>query len=1104
MKICRMLALTLTAALSLTLWLPAASALEETGEQNGYVFRMKETAIMPLRAAEGVRPVLYAQGYYTADSLEELQPFLDAGLVETAVPNAELELLTDGNAGTEPVGGAGESVSPNDPGAEQQWYLNELGMDEVWASGLDGSGVTVAVIDSGLVQNHEDLNYDNITGHNFLGNAGSVDIADWTDTTGHGSLVSGILTAQTDNGVGVAGLADGAELLVLRCFAAENSGLTGSGSVSTILSAIEYAVDQKVDVINMSFGGTNTDSLAILEPVLEEAAAKGIILVAAAGNDGNSIYRYPAAFDCVTGVGGVGENGTLYADTQRNDSVFLTAPAVSVYNIGYTAESSYRSDTGTSMATPMVSAMAALAKQADKAIDNEAFRTLLKASVTDGGQAGYDTSYGWGSLSAAAFVQVLTADQTITYDCGEGELPAEGAWSKVYRIGQGDQVVLPTPTREGFDFTGWYLTEDCAGDPVTAIPAGSVGAVVLYAGWSEQTTPVPEPPAVVEGQESQNGSATPVSLDGLTAALPYTADVSGWFTNAETYALSAAPELGTAELTNSTLTYTPTVEAAGQTVTFALHSINSEGKSGDVTVSVTVAALPVSDARLAQSAVSYDLYAQTDGVAVGLNLYGNRITGAAAGEALLAAGTDYTLEGNSITLTHALLSRLGKGEHILTFAFDNGRTEAAKQAELTVTIADTTPVSPDPGTGGGTGGGGGSTGGGGGGETAQTEQPELELLESQDGAFRYALTDGTATLAFDEGQLDKLAAGEALLDLSGVEGAEAISLNGTDAAALTKGVVLRLPSGSAVLPPELLASLAETAGKEALTVALCPAENLNAARQTAAAGRAVYTFAVSAGDSDLETLPAPAVLTLSWMPEDTSPAVPGMALLEKNGTLMPLNTSWDPLTGSLTAETNMTGLIVLTSESWANPFSDVSAEDWFYGAVGYVCAAGIMEGNGGAFHPMETVTRGMIAAMLYRLEGEPETEPSQTAFIDVAQDAYYARAVSWAQTSGVMNGYGEGRFGPEDPVTREQLAAILFRYTGYRGGEAQEAEAAELAAYTDSASVSHWARSAMTWAVGAGIINGRGENALDPSGSAARVEAAAIFQRAVQHMQQHT
>lgn len=1089
MKMRRLLAFTLTAALGLTLWLPGVSALEEAGEETGYLFRMKETAIMPLNAAEGVQPVPYADGYYTADSLEDLQPYLDAGLVEMAVPDAQLELLGEGEEGG--------TASPNDPGAEQQWYLSELGMDEVWASGLDGSGVTVAVIDSGLVQNHEDLNYTNITGCNFLATEGSVDIDDWTDTTGHGSLVSGILAAQTDNSVGVASLADGAELLVLRCFASKDSGTTGSGSVSTILSAIEYAIDQDVDVINMSFGGTNADSLAVLKEPLERAADQGIILVAAAGNDNSTAYRYPAAFDCVTGVGGVGENGTLYANTQRNDSVFLTAPAVSIYNIGYEAENSYRSDTGTSMSTPMVSAMAALAKQVDKAIDNDGFRTLLKASVTDGGEAGYDTSYGWGYLSAAAFVQALTADQTITYDCGGGTFPAEGTWSAAYQIGKGDQVVLPTPTREGYDFTGWYLTEDCAGTPVTAIPAGSVGAVTLYAGWSEQITPVPEPPAVVEGQESQTGSATPASLDGLTAVQPYTADVSGWFTNAETYTLSSAPELGTAELAGNTLTYTPTAEAAEQTVTFTLRGVSGEEKSGDVTVSVTVAALPVSDAKLEQSSASYDLYTQSGGVTVGLSLYGNQLTGAAARETVLVAGTDYILTDSAITLTHALLSRLGKGAHTLTFTFDNGRTEAAKQAALTVTIADTTPVTPDPGTGGGGGstGGGGSSGGGSGGGGTPAKEPDLELLESQDGAFRYALTDGTAALTFDEEQLDKLAAGEALLDLSGVEGAEAVSLNGTDAAALTKGVTIRLPSGSAALSPELLASLTETAGEEALTVALCPAENLNAAQQNAVAGGMVYTFAVSAGGSALKTLPASAVLTLPWTPEDTSPAVPGMALLAEDGTMTALETSWDPLAATLTAETSAAGLIVLTSEPWLNPFADVSETDWYYDAVGYVCAAGIMEGSGSAFLPEGTVTRGMIAVMLYRLEGEPETGAGQAGFADVAEDAYYADAVNWAQTSGVMNGYGEGIFGPEDPVTREQLAAILFRYAEYRSGGTPETDDTVLEAYGDNGSVSDWACAAMAWAVDTGVINGRAESLLDPSGTAARSEAAAILQR---------
>ena len=124
MKMRRLLAFTLTAALGLTLWLPGVSALEEAGEETGYLFRMKETAIMPLNAAEGVQPVPYADGYYTADSLEELQLWLDAGLVEMAVPDAQLELLGEGEEGG--------AASPNDPGAAQQWYLDALGMDEVW------------------------------------------------------------------------------------------------------------------------------------------------------------------------------------------------------------------------------------------------------------------------------------------------------------------------------------------------------------------------------------------------------------------------------------------------------------------------------------------------------------------------------------------------------------------------------------------------------------------------------------------------------------------------------------------------------------------------------------------------------------------------------------------------------------------------------------------------------------------------------------------------------------------------------------------------------------------------------------------------------------
>ena len=489
MKLRRFLCLILSAGLVLSLWAPRAAAEEETAQR--YLFRLSESAMMPLSAPEGICAVPYAQGYYTADSLEDLQPWLDAGLVDLAVPDATLELLSE-DSGTQSGQDDGDLSFPNDTGAVQQWYLEDLGMDAAWEAGLDGSGVTVAVIDSGLVKGHEDLNYTNVTGYNFLGTEGNIDTTDWADTTGHGSLVTGIIAAQTDNGLGVAGLADGAEVLALRCFASSNSGATaGSGNVSTILSAIEYAIEQDVDVINMSFGGTDRASLAVLEESLEKAAEQGIILVAAVGNDGNSNYRYPAAFDCVIGVGGAGQDGTLYANTQKNDSVFLTAPAVDIYNIGYTSSTSYRSDTGTSMAAPMVSAMAALAKQVDRAIDNSGFQTLLKASVTDGGDPGYDTSYGWGCLSTEKFVAALTAAQPIVYQCGGGTLPEvpEGevpAWSQTYQIGKGDQVTLPVPVWAEHEFTGWYLTEDCTGQAVTAIPAGSVGEVTLYAGWSTQ------------------------------------------------------------------------------------------------------------------------------------------------------------------------------------------------------------------------------------------------------------------------------------------------------------------------------------------------------------------------------------------------------------------------------------------------------------------------------------------------------------------------------------------------------------------------------------------------------------------------------------------
>ncbi len=1079
MKLRRLAFLLAAAALGLMLCCPWAAALEEPESSDSYVFRMKEPAVMPLNAAYGIQSVPYAEGYYTADSLEDLQPLLDAGLVEIAVPDATLELLTDDQAPElEPL---------TDPMAEQQWYLDALGMEAVREAGLDGSGVTVAVIDSGMVQGHEDLSYDRVSGYNFLGAQGYADPTDWADDTGHGSLVGGILAARTDNDIGVAGLADGVELLVLRCFASSDNGTTnaGSGSVSTILSALEYAIDQGADVINMSFGGTNQESLAILESVLQRAADQGILLVAAAGNDGNGTYRYPAAFDCVIGVGAVDQSGGLYSRSQRNDSVFVSAPGVDIYGIGYTGANAYRSDTGTSMAAPMVSALAALAKQTDRALDQSDFQALLQASVTDAGEAGYDTGYGWGSISASAFVQALTAPQPIDYRCGEGELPAEVDWSTSYTIGKGDQVILPTPVRTEYDFAGWYLTEDYTGPAVTEIPAGSVGTVTLYAGWTEHQEPEPGSPAVVEGQEHQTGSASPASLDGLTAAQPYEADVASWFTGAESYEISVAPSIGLAELEGSKLTYTPNAEAAGQTADLSLRGRSGELTSEAVTVSVAVSSLPVSNAVLTTQKVEYDLYRQTAGASVGMHLYGNRLTGITADGTPLTAGTDYLLEGETVQLSHAFLKGLGTGSHTLSFTFDNGRTDTDKQASLPVSIVDSTPVTPpDPGSGGG--------GGGGGGGTMVAEEPALELLKTKDAEFYYALENGTARISFEKDELNRLADQPLVcLDLSQVKEVQTVSIAGEDLAALEDGSLkLLLPNGGVLLPVGEAKRLGTELGQGRLEVTIVlAAERSDSERKSVGSGP-IYEVSFQMVGQSVQELDQAVTLLLPYAKE-TVGSVPQMARLDTDGSLLMLETRWEmPFQA---AEISRPGRYVLIDLPWTNPFTDVVESDWFYSAVQSVCTRGIMEGTSDhAFSPLTPVTRGMMVTILYRLEGAPAVaEPGQ--FGDISGGEWYADAANWAAAQGIVTGYGDGTFRPGDPITRQQMAAILYRYTQYKGLETENR--ADLSGYADADQIDDWAAAALQWCNAEGLIQGTDGTRLDPDGTANRAQVAMILTR---------
>ena len=173
-------------------------------------------------------------------------------------------------------------------------------------------------------------------------------------------------------------------------------------------------------------------------------------------------------------------------------------------------------------------------------------------------------------------------------------------------------------------------------------------------------------------------------------------------------------------------------------------------------------------------------------------------------------------------------------------------------------------------------------------------------------------------------------------------------------------------------------------------------------------------------------------------------------------------------------------------------FNDVSANDWFASAVDYVTGKGMMNGTAdNTFSPKANTTRGMVVTVLYRLENQPST--SAASFTDVASGAYYANAVAWANANGIVSGYGSGKFGPNDKVTREQLAAILYRYAQYKKYDVSGAKS--LDGYTDAQSVSSYAVPALQWANAAGVVTGKSGNKLDPKGNATRAEVAAMLMR---------
>jgi subtilisin family serine protease len=247
----------------------------------------------------------------------------------------------------------------------------------------------VAVVDTGVDYNHEDLYGRVIKGYDFVNSD-----SDPMDDQGHGTHCAGIIGATLNNGVGIAGLAQ------VSIMAVKVLDYQGSGYYSWIANGIKYAVDNGADVISMSLGGPSDSTT--MKDACDYAWSKGVLVVAAAGNDYGGPVSYPAKYDSVMAVSAIDSSNLLASYSNVGPEIEVCAPGSSVLSC-YPGDQ-YKSMSGTSMACPHVAGVAGLVFSENQYLSNNDVRNILCDTATDLGSSGFDTSYGYGKVNAQAAV----------------------------------------------------------------------------------------------------------------------------------------------------------------------------------------------------------------------------------------------------------------------------------------------------------------------------------------------------------------------------------------------------------------------------------------------------------------------------------------------------------------------------------------------------------------------------------------------------------------------------------------------------------------------------------------------------------------------------
>ncbi len=329
--------------------------------------------------------------------------------VAASIPEQAIEALAKNPNVTriEPEG----TVEAVDAELDGSWGVKRIGAGLVHVAGGTGGGVKVAVIDSGIDYHHEDLDGNYRGGRNCMANTD-----DPMDTFGHGTHVAGIIAAE-DNGIGVVGVAPGVSLYALKVL-----GPSGSGDWGSIVAALEWAVDNGIQVANLSLGNVQWPGQTV-EDAFYAAAGSGVVLVAAAGNAGNrrgagDNIIYPARWDCCIAVGATDSADRRATFSSTGPALWVSAPGVGVNST--LMGGGYGLNSGTSMASPHVAGLVAL--MIAKGVGD--VRNTLASTAKDLGDPGWDALYGSGLVDAVAAAGVRATEvhvTSVTYTTGKGK-----------------------------------------------------------------------------------------------------------------------------------------------------------------------------------------------------------------------------------------------------------------------------------------------------------------------------------------------------------------------------------------------------------------------------------------------------------------------------------------------------------------------------------------------------------------------------------------------------------------------------------------------------------------------------------------------------------